>query len=147
MLSSPLHTCVHCTSRITDPSDGQVVYIYVHYGVHGEMYIGIDSHLIDLSLCCIICSQIKKIRVLVVKPELLISCHPNELQSFVSPRGPLRQHPLAWESPKLVDYLAGRSIEHTVCATISAHEKLWVLCNIRAVWTVGVQFVFQILIT
>ena len=77
------------------PSDGQVVYIHVHYGVHGEMYISIDSHLIDLSLCCIIGSQIKKIRVLVVKQELLISCHPNELQSFVSPRGPLRQHPLA----------------------------------------------------
>ena len=45
----------------------QVVYIHVHYGVHGEMYIGIDSRLIDLSLCCIICSQIKKIRVLVAK--------------------------------------------------------------------------------
>ena len=38
----------------------KVVYIHVHYGVHCEMYIGIDSHLIDLSLCCIICSQKKK---------------------------------------------------------------------------------------
>ena len=75
----------------------QVVYIHVHYGVHGEMYIGIDSRLIDLSLCCIICSQIKKIRVLVAKPELLISCHPNEWQSS----GPPRQHPVAWESPNL----------------------------------------------
>ena len=28
--------------------------------VLGEMYIGIDSRLIDLTLCCIICSQIKK---------------------------------------------------------------------------------------
>ena len=37
-----------------------VIYIHVHYGVHGEMYIGIDSRLIDLSLCCIICSQNKK---------------------------------------------------------------------------------------
>ena len=34
----------------------QVVNIHVHYGVHGEMYIGIASRLIDLSLCCIICS-------------------------------------------------------------------------------------------
>jgi len=25
---------------------------------HGEMYMGIDSRLMDLSLCCIICSQI-----------------------------------------------------------------------------------------
>ena len=47
------------------------------------MYIGIDSRLIDLSLGCIICSQIKKIRVLVAKPELLISCHQNERQSIV----------------------------------------------------------------
>ena len=61
----------------------QVVYIHVHYGVHGEMYIGIDSRLIDLSLCCIICSQIKKIWVLVAKPELLISCHPIDRQSAV----------------------------------------------------------------
>ena len=47
--------------------------IHVHYGVHSEMYIGIDSHLIDLSLCCIICSQIKNIKVLFAKPELMIS--------------------------------------------------------------------------
>ena len=40
----------------------QVVYIHVHYGVHGEIYIGIDSRSIDLSLCCIICSQIEMIR-------------------------------------------------------------------------------------
>ena len=65
----------------------QVVYIHVHYVVHGEMYIGIDSRLIDWSICCIICSQIKKIRVL--EPELLISCHPNKWHSTVSvPRGP-----------------------------------------------------------
>ena len=50
----------------------QVVYIHVHYGVHGEKYIGIDSCLIDLSLCCIICSQINTIRVLVSKPEVQI---------------------------------------------------------------------------
>ena len=56
----------------------QVVYIHVHYGVHGEMYIGIDRSLIDLSLFCFICSQIKKIRVLVAKPELLISCHSKQ---------------------------------------------------------------------
>ena len=67
----------------------QVVYIHVHYGVHREMYIGIDSRLIDSSLCCIICFQIKKIRVLVAKPELLISCHPNKRQSAVCfPGGP-----------------------------------------------------------
>ena len=59
----------------------QFVYIHVHYGVHGEMYIGIVSRLIDLSLCCIICSQIEKIRVLIAKPELLISCHPNKRRS------------------------------------------------------------------
>ena len=79
----------------------QVVYIHVHYGVHSEMYIAIDSCLIDLSLCCIICSQTKNIRVLVAKLELLTSCHQNERQSAVfSPRGPPRQHPVAWESPK-----------------------------------------------
>ena len=33
------------------------------------MYIGIDSRLIDLPLCCIFCSQIKTIRVLVANPE------------------------------------------------------------------------------
>ena len=38
----------------------QVVYIHAHYDIHGEMYIGIDSRLIDLSLCCSICSQLKK---------------------------------------------------------------------------------------
>jgi len=54
----------------------QVVYMHVHYGGHVEMYIGIDSR-----FCLIICSQIKKIRILVAKPELLISCHPNERQS------------------------------------------------------------------
>ena len=42
---------------------------------HGEMYMGIDSRLMDLSLCCIICSQIKKIRVLVAKPYIQIACH------------------------------------------------------------------------
>ena len=73
----------------------QVVYIHVHYGVHREMYIGIDSRLIDLSLCCIICFQIKKIRVLVAKPELLISCHPNKRQSAVCfPGGP--QDSIPW---------------------------------------------------
>ena len=76
LYSSPLHTCVHCESRTH-----QVVYIHVHYGVHGEMYMGIDSHLIDLPLCCIICSQIKKIRVLVAKPDVQIACHPNDRQS------------------------------------------------------------------
>ena len=30
-----------------------------------------------------VCSQIKKIRVFVAKPELVISCHPNERQSAV----------------------------------------------------------------
>ena len=34
-------------------------YMYI-MDIHSEIYIGIDSHLIDLSLCCIICSQIKK---------------------------------------------------------------------------------------
>ena len=62
-----------------------VVYIHVHYGVHSEMYIGIDSRLIDLSLCCILCTQIKKIRVLVAKPELLISCPPRT--TATAPRG------------------------------------------------------------
>jgi len=64
MLPAPLHTCVYRESRTS-----QVVYIHVHYNVYG---------LIDLSLCCIICSQIKKIRVLVAKPELLISCHSKQ---------------------------------------------------------------------
>ena len=84
----------------------QVVYIHVHYGVRGEMYIGIDSHLIDLSLCYIICSQIKKIGVLVAKPELLISCHPNERQSVVFSPSSLK-----------IAFSGG-------------------LCKIRAVWTV-----------
>ena len=58
----PLHfTFVYIVYR--ESRTRQVVYKHVHYGVHGEMYIGIDSRLIDLLLCCIICSQIKKIRV------------------------------------------------------------------------------------
>ena len=61
-----------------------VVNIHVHY-VHSEMYNGIDSRLIDLSLCCILCTQIKKIRVLVAKPELLISCPPRT--TATAPRG------------------------------------------------------------
>ena len=81
----PLHF-THAYIVYRESQTCQVVYIHVHYGVHGEIYIGLDSRLIDLSLCCIICSQIKKIRVLVAKPELLISsCHPNERQSAVFP--------------------------------------------------------------
>jgi len=50
--------------------------------------MGIDSRLIDLSLCCIICSQIKKIMVFVAKPDVQIACHPNKRQSLhVSPKG------------------------------------------------------------
>ena len=74
MFFSPLHTCVHCISRITDPSSClHTCTVWRH-----EMYIGIDSHLIDLSLCCIICSQIKTFRILYVKPEVQISCHSTE---------------------------------------------------------------------
>jgi len=40
------------TLYIENSRTRQVVYIHVHYGVHSEMYIGIDSRLIDLSLCC-----------------------------------------------------------------------------------------------
>ena len=69
--------------------------LHVHYAVHGEMNIGIDSRLNNLSLCCIICSEIKKIRIFVAKPELLISCHPNERQSAVFPREPPRHQPVA----------------------------------------------------
>ena len=53
----PLHFTLACIARITDPSS--CLHTHVHNGVHGEMYIGIDSHLIVLSLCCIICSQTK----------------------------------------------------------------------------------------
>ena len=47
--------------------------------------MGIDSRLIDLSLCCIICSQIKKIMVFVAKPDVQIACHPNKRQSLHVP--------------------------------------------------------------
>ena len=105
----------------------QVVYIHVHYDVYGEMYIGIDSCLIDLSLCCIICSQMKKIRVLVAKPELLISCHPNEWQSApFPPRWPPQQHPMTWESPKWADNLAGRGdfVKTKLCGLYVTDTKL-----------------------
>ena len=72
----------------------QVVYIHVHYGIHGEMNIGIDSRLIDLSLC----SQIKKIRIFVAEtrttninilsPERAAVCR-------VFPHRPLQQHPVS----------------------------------------------------
>ena len=40
------------------------LYTYMYmYDAHGEMYIGINSRLIDMSLCCI--------RVLVAKPDSL----------------------------------------------------------------------------
>ena len=65
----------------------QVVYIHVHYGIHGEKYIGINSHLIDLSLCCIICSQIKTIRVLVAKYKYLVT-RTSGSPLCVSPRRP-----------------------------------------------------------
>ena len=55
----PLHfTLAYIVYR--ESQTHQVVYIHVHYGVHSEIYIGRDSRLIDLSLCCIIRSQIKK---------------------------------------------------------------------------------------
>ena len=123
----------------------QVVCVHVLYGVHGEMYIGIESQLIDLSLCCIICSQIKKIRVLVAKPELLISCHPNERQSAVFPPADHCDSTPAWESPKWADNLAGRGVERNVrsmprqIVAVRAHERplRWGgLCKIRSVWTV-----------
>ena len=120
MFSSPLHTYVHCILRITDPSSC----LHVHYFVHGEMYIGIDSRLIDLSLCCIICFQIKKIRVLVAKPELLISCHHNEWQSAACfPSRPPRQHRVAWETPKWADNLAGGPAQRHKKVAVSTHEK------------------------
>ena len=77
----------------------QVVYIHVHYGVHGEMYIGIDQNY----------------WYLVTRTSSSPPCFP---------RGPLRQHPLAWESPKWADNLAGPCVERTVRqrpAKLSAH--------------------------
>ena len=73
-----------------------------------------------------------KIRVFVAKPELLISCHPNERQSAVfSLRRPPRQHPVPWETPKWADNLAGRGVD---CPLNAETESGF--CKIRAVWTV-----------
>ena len=45
----PLHfTLVYIVYR--ESRTRQVVYMHAHYGVHGEMYYGIESRLIDLSL-------------------------------------------------------------------------------------------------
>ena len=102
----------------------QVVYKHVHYGVHGEMYIGIDSRLIDLCFCCIICSQIKKIRVLVAKPELLISCHPNERQSAVfSPE----------DHRDTTPWLENRWLR---LSALMKNRGVGGTCKIRAVWIV-----------
>ena len=123
----------------------QVVYIHVHYGAHGEMYIGIDSRLFDLSLCCIICSQIKKIRVLVAKPELLISCHPNEWQSVVFPPVDHRDNILAWESTKWADYLAGRNGEW-LSALMKNGEvggSLWNLCCVDCIYAKMLRALLQ----
>ena len=128
MFSSPFHSCVHCISRITDPSSClHTCTVWRH-----EMYIGIDSHLIDLSLCCIICSQIKKITVLVAKPELLISCHPNERQYAVC--SPV--DPVAWESPKWADNLAGRGVDREWLSALMKNRGIGGICKIRAVWKV-----------
>ena len=109
----------HCISCITTC---QVVYIHVHYGIHGEMYIGIDSRLIDLSLYCIICSQIKKDEGFGCQTRTTDILSPERaavhrvVPTPPPPPGPPRQHPVAWESPKFVG--SGG------------------LCKICAVWTV-----------
>ena len=47
---------------------------------------------------------------------------------WVFPRGPPRQHRVAWESPKWADNLAGHAVKRTVCSTprqrvvVRAHE-------------------------
>ena len=100
MLSSPLHTCVHCISRIMDSSS---CYIHVHYGVHCEMYICINIRLIDLSLRCIICSQIKE--------RLAFGCQTRTTDILSTERAsvcrvfPSRQHPMAWESQGRGDFV------------------------------------------
>ena len=68
--------------------------------------------------------KIKKIRVLVAKPELLISCHQNEWQSAACfPSRPPRQHRVAWETPKWADNLAGGPAQRHKKVAVSAHEK------------------------
>ena len=121
----------------------QVVDIHVHYGVHGEKYIGIYSCLIDLSLWCIICSQINTIRVLVSKPEVQIMniLSPERVVvRRVLPRGRPQQHPVAWESLKWANNLAGwadwRLNAESGCPRLRKIAGLGVLCKIRAVWPV-----------
>ena len=75
---------------------------------------------------------------LVAKPELLISCHPNERQPAVLPP---RQHPMTWESPQM-----SGQFNWSDCplndATESGCPRSWKIegsrgfCKIRAAWTV-----------
>ena len=121
MLSSPLHICVHCISRITDPSSClQTCTLWrPRWNVHWYRQ-SFDRFV----FCCIICSQIKKIRVLVAKPELLISCHPNERQSAVfSPE----------DHRDTTPWLENRWLR---LSALMKNRGVGGTCKIRAVWIV-----------
>ena len=88
----------------------QAIYIHVQYGVHGEMYNGIDSRLIELSLSCIICNQIKNVFGCFTRCTNSLSPEQAAVHR-VFPCWPTRQHPLALVSPKWADNLVGRGVE------------------------------------
>jgi len=80
------------------------------------MYIGIDIRLIDLSLCFIICSQIKKDKGFGCQTRTINILSPNKHQSTVCfPRGLPRQHPVASESPKWANNLRIHSLMREWC--------------------------------
>ena len=92
----------------------------MHYGVHGEIYIGMDSRLIDLSLCCIICCQIKKNWLPNQNYWYLVSrtsgnppCSPRDSTLWLENR------------PKWADNLTGRTVRSTTRQRVAvrAHEK------------------------
>ena len=74
-----LHVCLS-TSHLRTlyiENHGPIKLFTVMYIMASTVKCTLESTVVDLSLCYIICSQIKKVRVLVAKPELLISCHTN----------------------------------------------------------------------
>ena len=124
MFFSPLHTCVHCISRITDPSSclHTCTLWRPRWNVHWyrqsfDWFVTLLHYLFS----------IKKNRVLVAKQELLISCQPNEHST-----AKIQHLEKAWESPKWTDNLAGRVGERTVpsstylCTVATSRKQLGV---------------------
>ena len=104
----------------------QFVYIHVHYGVHGEMYIGIDSRLIDLSLCFIICSQIKK--------DKGFGCQTRTTDILSPERAAVRRG--------LTVVQMSRQFSWSRLSVLVKKPGVGGFCKIRAVWTVYSQSLY-----